>query len=160
MMAASGRVAVVASLVGVGMTGVSSTSLLQTARATNPAKVAVGPIAKDIPILRHAAALGRLVRIDTRAKTAEFRISCGWYYAPRRRLQRGLWKVPLAGLTFNWETNPSDPGAPNATVVRISLRTWERRVEARGWAGSLRLSAQARDLSNGPTTDICAGVLG
>jgi len=122
--------------------------------------VAVGPIPSIIPTLQNAAALGTLVRIDPKRALAEFRISCGWHYSPRAKVHLGLWKVHLAHLTFGWESNSANPASPSATVTSISLRDWEHRAEQRGWSGTLRLTRQAGDVSNGPTTDICAGVLG
>ena len=109
------------------------------------------------PILRNAFALAELARLDPRSDVAEFRISCGWYYAPRRKLRAGLWKVRLEGLTFGWETNQANPGAGH--VESISLTTWKRRA-INGWSGTLRLRRGTGTLSNGPTTDICAGVSG
>jgi hypothetical protein len=88
----------------------------------------------------------------------ELKVSCGWYYAPRRKLRAGLWKVRLRELTFGWESNPAHPG--KGSVATVSLRTWERRVRVDGWSGSVRLRHTGGRLSNGPTTDICAGIPG
>ena len=122
--------------------------------------VAVGAIPSIVPMLRNAAALGTLVRIDPKRRLAEFRVSCGWYYSPKRKVHRGLWKIDLTHLSFGWEANPANPASPNAAVTPISLRAWEHRAELRGWSGTLSLAGHAGDLSNGPTTNICAGVLG
>ena len=119
----------------------------------------VGAIAPGVPLLRDAFALGTLIRIDPKSGMAEFRISCGWYYAPRRKLRAGVWKVRLPGLTFDWERNLGNPRARLHPVEAVSLTTWERRAERGGWSGTLRLG-NSRNLSNGPTTDICAGIAG
>lgn len=42
----------------------------------------------------------------------------------------------------------------------VSRAVWERRAQREGWSGSLRLTATAGGLSNGPTTDICGGIFG
>jgi hypothetical protein len=37
---------------------------------------------------------------------------------------------------------------------------WERAVKLQGWSGTLWLAFRSPFISNGPTTDICGGVLG
>lgn len=115
----------------------------------------IGPVSPAVPLLRNAFAFGMLVRLDSAAAVGELKISCGWYYTPRRKLRAGLWKVRLRGLTFGWESNPAHPG--RGSVATVSLRTWERRVRVDGWSGSVRLRRGGGSLSNGPTTDICTG---
>jgi hypothetical protein len=146
-------------IVRVGVCLISAVVLsVASAQASGP--VAVGSISSTIPSLRNAAAIGTLVRLDPRSHTAEFRIKCGWYYSPKKRIRRGLWKVSLQRTSFGWETNPENPAAPDAHVRAISRGSWERLATSRGWSGSLRLMPPTGDISNGPTTDICAGVFG
>jgi hypothetical protein len=143
-------------IVRVGLCLISAV-VLSVARAQASGPVAVGSIASTIPSLRNAAAIGTLVRLDPRSHTAEFRIKCGWYYSPKKRIRRGLWKVSLRRTSYGWETNPENPAAH---VRAISRGSWERLATSRGWSGSLRLTAPTGDISNGPTTNICAGALG
>jgi hypothetical protein len=119
-----------------------------------------GSISSTVPVLRNTAALGTLVRLDTEAAMAEFRVKCGWHYSPRKKIRPGRWKVSLRRLTFGWETDLRNPAAPTAHVRSVSLRTWERLAGSQGWSGTLRLTAPTGNLSNGPTTDICVGILG
>jgi hypothetical protein len=135
---------------------VASTACASALGTAEPGRV--GAIPPSVPTLRNAAALGALVRVDPKRRLAEFRISCGWYYKPKRRVHRRLWKVDLRHLTFGWESNLSNAGAGH--VETVSLKTWEHRSELRGWSGTLRLTGRGGNLSNGPTTDICAGSLG
>jgi hypothetical protein len=117
-----------------------------------------GPIPPRVPALQNAAALGVLVRLDAARGFAEFRISCGWYYSPKKKVRAGLWKVDLRHLTFGEESNPANPGAGHVNTV--SRKSWEHWSALRGWSGTLRLREPGGFLSNGPTTDICAGILG
>jgi hypothetical protein len=146
------RLRVMLALIGAAFVFGSS----QTLAAQEP--VIVGSIPASVQPLMRAAALGVLVRIDPKRHEAEFRISCGWHYAPKTKIRRGLWKVSLRRLRFGWETNLANPAAGH--VETVSLSTWETRATTRGWRGTLRLSDSGGGLSNGPTTDICAGVLG
>jgi hypothetical protein len=137
------------------MTALIALAILGCTRAAETTPTPhVGPIPKHVPFLRDAFALGTLTRIDPVSAVAEFKLSCGWYYAPRRKLRPGLWKVRLRGLTFAWAASPA------RSVASVSLAKWERRSRLAGWSGSLRLRAGTGNLSNGPTTDICAGVAG
>ena len=105
-----------------------------------------------------AVALGTLVAIDPVAHVAEFRIGCGWYIRPKHKTRIGLWKVVLRGLSFEFETYSGGPASGiNHTE---SLASWERSVERTGWSGTLYLALSHGFLTDGPTTDICAGVLG
>lgn len=122
--------------------------------------IPIGSIQSAVPRLRAAVALGTLQRIDTKANLAQFRIRCGWHLKPRRRVRSGAWKVDLRNIRFGWETNPTDPAAPSAGVESIGLGTWVARSRSRGWTGTLRLSARGGVLTNGPTTNVCGGVLG
>lgn len=126
----------------------------------NRSIVPIGRIENTVPTLRSAIALGQLRRIDIHAEFAEFRIKCGWKQRTDQKVRPGVWKVDLHRVSFGWETNPSNPAAPRARVEIISFTKWVRRAQTKGWAGSLRLSAKGGSLSNGPTTDICGGVLG
>ena len=117
-----------------------------------------GPDAPRVPTLRNAAALGVLVRIDEPRQVAEFRISCGWYYSPKERVRSGLWKVDLRHLSVGEESNPANMAAGHVNTV--SLKSWEHWAALRGWSGTLSLRERDGYLSNGPTTDICAGDLG
>ena len=112
----------------------------------------------DLPTLRNAAARGMLIAIDPRARLGEFRIKCGWYLHPKRRTRSGLWKVPLTGLTFEWESYPNGPASGISHTE--SFASWRQRAEQHGWSGTLFLSKNNGFLTDGPTTDICAGVLG
>ena len=134
----------------------ATTATAETARRARP--VPVHTIASNIPALRQAAALGKVVAIDPKADVAEFRIRCGWYYKPKRKVRIGLWKVELRGLSFGWETYPTGPASGISHAV--SLKTWERQAELHGWSGTLWLATGNPYISNGPTTDICGGVLG
>ena len=133
---------------------------LVVADAQASGRVPVGSISATTPSLRGAAAIGTLVRLDLRSHTAEFRIKCGWFYAPKKRVRSGLWRVSLLHKSFGWETDLGNPAAPDAHVQAVSLSTWERLARSRGWSGSLRLLTPTGNISNGPTTDICAGTLG
>jgi hypothetical protein len=132
--------------------------LAATASSSATSPPGIGVVSPALPLLRNAFALGTLVRFDPSAAIGEFKVSCGWFYAPRRRLRAGLWKVPLRGLKFGWESNTAQPGSGH--VVTVSLGTWEHRSRIAGWSGSVRLRRSSGDLSNGPTTDICGGVPG
>jgi hypothetical protein len=129
------------------------------------------PIEASIPALRNAVALGTLVALDPRSDVGEFRIRCGWYAArgkptdpqatmPKRKLRAGLWRVALRGFAFNIETYPNGPVSGIAHTA--TLKAWERYVIVHGWKGTLFLPSgwSKPGLSDGPTTDICAGVLG
>jgi hypothetical protein len=133
--------------------------------------VPVRSIRSAVPALRGAVALGTLVALDPKTDVAEFRIRCGWYArrgkpneqlatVPQRKLRPGLWKVALRGFAFNVETYPNGPASGIANP--ISLHAWERRVARFGWTGSLWIASgwSSPVLSDGPTTDICRGVLG
>src|SRR5690349_15477702 len=61
---------------------VVAVSSLVAATSSGAPGPTVGPIPASVPLLRDAFALGTLVRIDPRSASAEFKISCGWYYAP------------------------------------------------------------------------------
>ncbi|MDE3190304.1 MAG: hypothetical protein KGL94_05730 [Acidobacteriota bacterium] len=124
----------------------------------NGPHVAVRPIGANVPTLRGAAALATLVALDPKSGEAEFRVGCGWYYKPKRRVRLGLWKVPLRGASFNLESYPNGPASGIAHSV--SITTWERQVLLHGWSGTLWFGPGRPYISNGPTTDICGGVLG
>jgi hypothetical protein len=133
-------------------------------------RVPLRSIPSTVPALRGAVALGTLVALDPKAEVAEFRIRCGWYAGrgkptdPQatiavRKLRPGLWKVPLRGVVFNVETSPNGPASGVAHPT--SLNGWERYVTRSGWTGSLWLASGSKpSLSDGPTTDICRGILG
>ena len=133
--------------------------------------VPVRSIPSTVPALGGAVALGTLVALDPKADVAEFRIRCGWYARrgkptdpqatmPQRKLRPGLWKVALRGFAFNVETYPNGPASGIANPT--PLNAWERRVARFGWTGSLWLASgwSKPFLSDGPTTDICGGILG
>lgn len=133
--------------------------------------VPVHPIGSGVPTLHNAVALGTLVALDPKSDVAEFRIRCGWYAArgkptdrqatmPKRKLHPGLWKVALRGFAFNIETYPNGP--VSGVAHEASLKTWERHTARAGWTGTLFLPFGWNEpfLSDGPTTDICRGVLG
>ena len=133
--------------------------------------VPIHPIEMTIPALHGAVALGTLVALDPKSHVAEFRIRCGWYAVrgkptdpqatmPKRKLRPGLWKVALRGFAFNIETYTNLPTSGMAHAA--TLKAWERHVARSGWKGSLFLAAGWNKpfLSDGPTTDICHGVLG
>jgi hypothetical protein len=137
----------------------------------NHDRVPVHPIPSAVPALHGAVALGTLVALDPKADVAEFRLRCGWYAArgkptdlratiPKHKLRPGLWKVALRRFSFNTETYPNGPasGIANATT----LNAWERYASRFGWHGTLFLPSgwATPFLSDGPTTDICRGVLG
>jgi len=150
--------------------------LLATATGVSAAddRVPTHSISSSVPTLRGAVALGTLVALDPKADVAEFRIRCGWYArrgkpseqlatVALRKLQPGLWKVALRGFAFNMETYPNGPASGIAN--RASLSVWERYVRRFGWRGTLFLASGWSGpyfpyLSDGPTTDICRGVLG
>jgi len=148
------RISVVAALLVVVAVAVPLAGSLRPSGATfKPAR----PI-----VLRNAVALGTLVSINRRTDVAEFRISCGWHAT---RSGRATTKVPpvlyrvllrRAAFTVESGVNPRIPGSGFATDP--SLSAWER-WERPGWRASLRLYKTSW-LSDGPTTNICAGVLG
>jgi hypothetical protein len=111
-----------------------------------------------VPLLRNAAARGVLVGLDPTMMTAEFRITCGWHYSPKRRLHPGLWKISLRGLRVSFETYPNGPASGIAHSETV--RAWQGNALRHGWFGALYLSRTEPAMTNGPTTDICAGVLG
>jgi hypothetical protein len=118
----------------------------------------VHPIPSSIPTLRNAVALGKLVLIDSASGVAAFRVKCGWYVKPKRKVVAGLWKVTFRGVEFGWETYPNGPASGISHTV--SRATWQQLAQRDGWSGTLYLAGRTRFISNGPTTDICAGVLG
>jgi hypothetical protein len=140
----------------------ATVALLGTASAaskpTAPTRPGLHPIPAAVPALHNAVALGTLVAIDRSKKLAEFRVKCGWYTEPKRKVHHGLWKVSLHGLAFEWESYPNGPASGIAHTE--SLSDWERVAVRRGWSGSLHLSSRNGFFTDGPTTDICAGVLG
>lgn len=69
-------------------------------------------------------------------------------YTPNRKVRAGLWKVDLRHLDFGWESNLANLTVGH--VETVSLRTWEHRVELRGWAGTLPLLGRGGGLSNRP----------
>jgi hypothetical protein len=131
------------------------------AHAEAPApRPSVHAIPAAIPTLRGAVALGTLVAIGPGAREAEFRIGCGWYVAPRRRVKLGLWKVSLRGVGFNLESYGKN-GPGSGVAHSVGLRTWESYVLQHGWSGALWLTSDSQPyITNTPTTDICAGQLG
>ena len=118
----------------------------------------VHSVPSSIPTLRNAVALGTLVLLDPKTGVAGFHVTCGWYVKPKRRVRVGLWRVALRAVQFNWETYPNGPASGVAHTVSIS--TWEDLAKHDGWSGTLYLAGRSQFLTNGPTTDICAGVLG
>jgi hypothetical protein len=133
--------------------------------------VPVRPIARNVPALDNAVAVGTLVAIDPKSEVAEFRIHCGWYAKrgkptdpqatmPERKLRAGLWKVNLRGVSFNIESYPSGPAS--GIAHKATLKSWERYVSRSRWTGTLFFAGgwSKPFLSDGPTTDICGGVLG
>lgn len=141
-------------LVTVALLG-TTTAASEPAAPTRPV---VHPIPARVPTLRDVVALGTLVAIDPGAKLAEFRVKCGWYLKPKRKVRLGIWKVALRGLTFEWESYHN--GSASGISHTESLRSWERVAERKGWSGTLYLSPSKGFLTDGPTTDICAGLLG
>ena len=120
----------------------------------------VHAIPAAIPTLRGAVALGSLVVIEPAAREAEFRIGCGWYVAPKRRVKLGLWKVSLRGVAFNLESYGKN-GPESGVAHPVGLQTWESYVLQHGWSGAIWLKPGSQpSITNTPTTDICAGQLG
>ncbi len=115
--------------------------------------------------LSNAVALGTLVSLDLRKGVGVFRISCGWHtkdWHATTRVQPGLYSVSLRGGRFNVEiVDPSGPPG-NGVAHEENLATWERWDARPGWTASLYLGWASRTpyFSDGPTTDICGGVLG
>jgi len=131
------------------------------AHAEAPApRPSVHAIPATIPTLRGAVALGTLVAIEPGAREAEFRIGCGWYVAPKRRVKLGLWKVSLQGVAFNLESYGKN-GPESGVAHSVGLRAWESYVLQHGWSGAIWLKSRSQPyITNTPTTDICAGQLG
>jgi hypothetical protein len=138
---------------------------------SNVGRIPAHRVAASVPTLHDAVALGTLVALDLKSDVAEFRIRCGWYAArgkpaglratvPKRKLHSGLWKVALRGFAFNMETYPKGPASGIANPATLNI--WERYAARFGWRGTLFLAAgwSKPFLSDGPTTDICHGVLG
>lgn len=121
--------------------------------------IAIGPIPREVSELRGAAARAALIRINPNGTEAEFRVTCGWFLSPKKRIRKSLWRVSLPGSIFEWETNPANPAAPQAAVIQIPRKVWVGRVKFGGWRGTLLLRGRFRQFSNGPSTDICGGVL-
>ena len=138
--------------------------------AAAPPRVRVGPIDPARRTLKGAVAFATLVAVDPKSKLAEFRISCGWYALPapassrtawlvKGKVRPGLWNVSLRGFSFDFETYPNGPASGiNHTE---SLTQWQRSAEALGWSGHVRVALRNNgEIGDGPTTDICHGVLG
>jgi hypothetical protein len=134
-------------------------------------RVPTRSIPSTVPTLRGVVALGTLVALDPKTDVAEFRIRCGWYARRGKptdseatialhKLRPGLWKVDLRRLGFNAETYPNGPAS--GVAHDTALNTWERYSVRAGWAGTLFLPSRWSNpfLSDGPTTDICHGILG
>jgi hypothetical protein len=115
-----------------------------------------------IPVLTNAGARGTLVAIDSKSGFGEFRISCGRYVRTRARVQPGLWRVDLRRANFGWAVGYNARGGGH--VEDIPLKQWLALVERVGWTGTLYLHPpNAPDdvsLTNGGSTDVCAGVFG
>ena len=156
-MAHRSRNALVATVVAVGVLGWAAT--VRAGTRTHSA-VRIGPIPAHIPRLWGAAALGTLIGLDPKRKEAEIRLRCGWYFTPKRKVLRRVWKVSLRGMSFNFETYPNGPASGIANT--IGLGEWERIVRHDGWFGELWLRSGPDQpfLSDGPRTDICGGALG
>ena len=148
------RVGVAVALVAIVALAVAlSLSLTGTSR--------MGAVSPQPPTLRNAFALGTVVRVDASSGVAVFRIKCGWYYAPRIKLQPGLWRVALRHDTFSLYGGYTAGNYAGGSATPVSLREWERAASSsRGWSGSLRLGRLGGWISDGPTTDICGGVPG
>ena len=147
----SGRILAVVTALAVLLTTVA-------AHGATPPRPAIHALPANLPTLRNAVALGTLIALDPHAHAAEFRVTCGWFFHPKHRARPGLWKVDLGGLAFEWESYPDGPASEiNHTE---SFASWRRRAEQSGWSGTLYLSRSNGFLTDGPTTDICAGVLG
>lgn len=131
----------------------------------------VRAIASSLPTLRNAVVLATLVAIDPKSDLAEFRTRCGWYIKlvgkeqyvrPRSKVRLKEWKLSLRGLSFDFETYPNGP--ISGINHPESLKQWERHAVAFGWSGSVHLFPLRGwgrgSVGDGPTTDVCAGVLG
>jgi hypothetical protein len=138
--------------------------------AATPPHARVGPIDPARRTLKGAIALATLVALDPRSKLAEFRISCGWYairapassrnaWLVKGKVRPGLWNVSLRELSFDFESYPNGPiSGINHTE---SLEQWEHSAEAFGWSGHVWVALRNNgEIGDGPTTDICHGVLG
>ncbi|MGZ4408183.1 MAG: hypothetical protein ACXVRZ_03585 [Gaiellaceae bacterium] len=55
-------------------------ALILSAAQAQASPVPHGSISSAVPVLRNAAALGTLVRLDTKAAVAEFRVKRSWHY--------------------------------------------------------------------------------
>ena len=115
-------------------------------------------------MLRNAAALGTLLRIDPVRRLAEFRIRCAWHFAPKKKIRPGIWQVSLTGLSFEFETYPNGPAS--GISHDEALGRWERDAMQFGWVGTIYLTKIPHPmprngyLTDGPATDICGGILG
>ena len=89
---------------------------------------------------------------------AEFRLSCGRYVRTKGKVRPGLWRVDLQGAVFGLAVNYNARGGGH--VEEISLKEWRAVVERSGWSGTLYLSPRPAWLTNGGSTDVCAGVFG
>ena len=144
----------VAALLAVASTAVGASRSLS---APPRQRVSVRPIDSSVPNLNGAVALATLVAVGPASRFAEFRISCGWYFAPRRRVRAGLWKVDLSSVEFDLNTAPGKAYGYDRVV---QLKDWERFAKRYGWSGTLTLKRYGASISNAGTTDICHGVLG
>ena len=139
----------------------------------SPHEAGLAPNWSSLPTLRGAAAFVALVAIDRRSDVAEFRVSCGVFtkysdregFIPKRKLalarvHPGLYRVALRGGTFNVSSYAETAsGAIPSHANEVTLKAWERGVHI-GWAASLWVGSAGPNLSDGPSTDICHGVLG
>jgi hypothetical protein len=73
-----------------------------------------------------------------------------------------LWKVDVRRATFGWAVGYNAQGGGH--VEDLDLRQWERAVRRLGWSGTLYLRTPNAPhsvwLTNGGSTDVCAGVFG
>jgi hypothetical protein len=136
-------------------------TLSSTFRPSRSAAISARPAG-----LNNAVALGTLVSLDRSTAVATFRISCGWHvskgWRATTKLRPGLYTVSVRGGLFNNEIVDASGPPGNGVANEVNLSTWERYVARPGWTASLHLGSPSGKpyLSDGPTTDICNGVLG
>jgi hypothetical protein len=113
--------------------------------------------------LHHAVTRGTLVAVNRETDVAEFRISCGWYISKggsaTAKVRPGIYSVSLRGAYINVEAGV-DPAVPGSGAANhVSLASWERWTRP-GWKAWLSSGSTKSYLSDGPSTDICHGVIG
>jgi len=166
------RRAVLAAVLAVAVLATGAMVMLRSPAGVKDAGSALGW--STLPTLHGAAAFVTLVAVDRTTDMAEFRVRCGVFVRfaspstgtiPPRKLARaevrpGLYRASLRGGSF-WVSVYADTptGALPSSGNQVTLAAWERDAPiGSGW--QFRTGAAGPYVGNGPTTDMCHGVLG